>query len=163
MFFARLICAGTGRDFLKQKSGNTMRAIFWNVNLGLSGLWTLIVGSVIHANVGGGTLDEAFEAPPHVGRLPGMTLWTGILMIVSAAVGVGLAASKMRVPYMYYLLAGYTYLSAFLNFTIVQFGMLPDPVPGPIALHAGLVFMVVFLGPYFVHLASIENDAVKHA
>lgn len=163
VFFARLICAGTGRDFLKQNTGNTMRAIFWNANLGLSGLWTLIAGSLIHAEAGGGKLPAPFLAPPHVGRLPSMTIWTGILMILCGLVGIGLAASKMRVPYMYYILALYTYLSAFLNFTIVQFGFVDGAPSGPVALHAGLVFMVVFLGPYFVHLASIENDAMKHA
>lgn len=163
VFFARLICAGTGRDFLKQNTGNTMRAIFWNANLGLSGLWTLIAGSLIQAETGGGKLPAPFMAAPHVGRLPSMTIWTGILMIVCALVGIGLAASRMRVPSMYYILAMYTYLSAFLNFTIVQFGMVEGAPSGPVALHAGLVFMVVFLGPYFVHLSSIENDAMKHA
>lgn len=163
VFFCRLICAGTGRDFLKQNTGNTMRAIFWNANLALSGLWTLITGVVVHANVGGGTLDAPFQAPPNVGRLPSMTIWTGVLLISFGLTGIAIAVRKMRVPSMYYIFGGYTYLSAFLNFTIVQFGLLNMAPAGAVALHAGLVIMVVFMGPYFVHLASIENDAAKYA
>lgn len=159
VFYARLICAGTGRDFLKQNTGNTMRAIFWNANLAFSGLWTLITGAVLHANLGGGTLDVPFEVPPHVGKLPSLTIWTGLLLLLFGLAGVALAVSKMRVPSMFYITAGYVYLSAFLNFTIVQFGVIDGAPSGPIALHAGLVFMVVFLGPYFLHLASMENEA----
>lgn len=161
VFLARLVCAGTGKDFLKQNTGNTMRAIFWNANLAFSGLWTLITGAVVHANVGGGTLDAPFESPPNVGRLPSLTIWTGLLMLLFGLAGVALAVGKMRAPSMFYITGGYVYLSAFLNFTIVQFGVINAPPAGPIAVHAGLVFMVVFLGPYFLRLASMENEA-KH-
>lgn len=157
VFMARLICAGTGKNFLMQKTGNKMRAIFWNANLAFSGLWTLITGALINGSVGGGKLDMPFISPPNVGRLPGMTIFTGLLVLAWAVVGIGLAMSATPAPPMYYLLSGFVYLFGFLNWTIVQFGLLP-PNGGAVAMHAGLVFMVVFMGPYFVNLASKERQ-----
>lgn len=166
VFFARLICAGSGQNFLMQNTGNRMRAVFWNANLGLAGLWTLITGALISANVGGGKLDMPFESPPNVGRLPALTIATGILLIVFAAKGIVLALSNKPAPWSYFLLSGIVYLFAYLNWTIVQFGLIgkpnevgPSAFGGPVAMHGGLVYMVVFLGPYFVHLASKERKA----
>lgn len=165
VFFARLICAGTGQNFLMQNTGNRMRAIFWNGNLGFAGIWTLITGILINANIGGGKLDMPFQSPPNVGRLPAMTIVTGILLILWAAMGIFLALSSKPAPWMYYLLSGVVYLFSYLNYTIVQFGVMkkpnpmgPSPFGGPVAMHGGLVYMVVFLGPYFVHLASKEKN-----
>lgn len=161
VFFARLICAGTGKDFLMQKRGNRMRAVFWNANLGLAGVWTLITGALINSSVGGGKLNAPFQSPPNVGRLPGLTITTGLLMILWAAVGIFLAISSQPAPWPYFLLSGVVYLFAYLNYTIVQFGLIvPKPngsFGGPVAMHGGLVYMVVFLGPYFLHLASKER------
>lgn len=159
IFMARLVCAATGKDFLMQNSGARMRAVFWNANLGLAGVWTLITGILINVNVGSGTLDMPFESPPNVGRLPGMTIFTGLTMIVFAAVGIMIAVMKMQIPRFYFPTSGFVYLFAFLNYTIVQFGLLDGAPAGAVALHAGLVFLVVFLGPYFVHLASKEQEA----
>lgn len=158
VYFVRLICGGTGNDFLRQRTGNGMRAIFWNMNLAFSGLWTLITGALIHANVGGGHLATTFESPPNVGRLPSMTIWTGLLVLLYGLSGAGIAVMKMKVPVFYYLIGGYVYITMYLNFTIVQFGTLPGAPGGPIAVHGGLVFMIVFLGPYFVRLAQMENE-----
>lgn len=158
VFMARLVCAATGRDFLKQKSGARMRAVFWNANLGLAGLWTLITGILITANVGSGRLDAPFVSPPNVGLLPGMTIATGAMMIAFAVMGIVVGVMKMQVSMLYYAMGAFVYLFAFLNYTIVQFGLLPEPMPGAVALHAGLVFMVVFLGPYFVHVSESEES-----
>lgn len=157
VFMARLVCAATGQDFLKQKSGARMRAVFWNANMGLAGLWTLVTGLLIATNVGSGTLDTPFESPPNVGRLPGMTIFTGVLLIIWAAVGITIALMKMRIPKFYFPITGVVYLFAFLNYTIVQFGLIDGAPAGAVALHAGLVFMTVFLGPYFVNLAEKEQ------
>lgn len=156
VFMARLVVAATGTDFLKQKTGNQMRAIFWNANLALSGLWTLITGAVIHANVGGGKLAMPYESPPNVGRLPLMTIFTGLMMLVYG--GLGMAMGAMRMAPSYYFIGSFVlFLYALLNFGIVQFGLIPGAPAWPTALHNGLVFMVVFLGPYFVQKAHVEG------
>lgn len=157
VFMARMICAATGRDFLKQKSGLTMRAIFWNSNFALSGLWTVITGALVANKVGAGKLMEAFESPPNVGLLPVMTIVTGAVMVAWGLVGVFVAAAAKGVPAFYFPGTGLVYLIAFANYTIVQFGLLKTPPAGAVAMHAGLVFMVIFLGPYFVQLAAREE------
>lgn len=157
VFMARLVTATTGQDFLKQKSGARMRAAFWNGNLGMSGMWTLITGILIAANVGSGKLEVPFESPPNVGLLPVMTIVTGAVMMVWAVTGIVIAQKRMGVPSLYFPVTGLVYLLAFGNFTIVQFGLLDGAPAGAVALHAGLVFMVTFLGPYFVNLAAKEE------
>lgn len=162
VFMARLVCAATGTDFLRQRTGAHMRAIFWNANLGLAGVWTLITGALVSAKVDGGKLAMPFVSPPNVGVLPGMTIATGILMIVVAAKGIFIVISRRPLPKFYFPVIALVYVFALLNFGIVQFGQLEKPgVPpsaGPVALHNGLVFMAVFLGPYFVHLAIKQEE-----
>lgn len=166
VFFARMICGGSGSDFLKQRSGNRMRAMFWNGNMGMAGVFTIITGALIQANLGGGRLPEGvfFASPPNVGKLPGLTIATGVFMVLWAIVGIVLALGNKPAPSAYFIGTFVIYLLAYLNFTIVQLGLLPfndRPFPsqwgGPTALHGGLVFMVVFLGPYFVHQAGKEH------
>lgn len=166
VFFCRLVCAGTGKDFLMQRSGLRMRAIFWNANLGLAGLWTLITGAVVSSNADGAKLSDPFVFPPNVGLLPGLTIATGIMMIIFGAIGVICGAMGKPASKFYYVKGAVVYLLMYLNFTIVQFGLMtnlsaetPSNFGGPIAMHGGLVYMVVFLGPYFVHLASKERYA----
>ncbi|KAI0566927.1 hypothetical protein FGB62_5g525 [Gracilaria domingensis] len=168
VFLARLVSAGTGRDFMKAQSGNKMRAVFWNMNLALSGLWTLITGALIQAEFGGGRLDAPFVSPPNVGRLPGMTIAAGVFMITWGLVGAFFGVSGGSVPSFYYFGTAFVYLFAFLNFTIVQFGQLDflgdgaEPIDGATALHAGLVFMTVALGPYFVNQADRERNGESY-
>lgn len=157
VFMARLVCAASGQDFLKQRSGVRMRAVFWNANMALAGLWTFATGMLVRINAGA-PLDVPFMSPPNVGLLPGMTIWTGILMMFWAAVGVIIALSRSPVPKFYFPVIAYVYLSAFLNYTIVQFGLIEDARAGDVALRAGLVFMVVFVGPYFVQVAAREQE-----
>lgn len=157
LFMARLVCAATGKDFLKQQSGTMMRAMFWNGNMGLAGLWTLITGVLVTANVGSGKLDMPFVSPPNVGLVPGLTIATGLAMILWAGVGMVVGKRAMKgVPLVYYVGSFIVYLLALMNYGIVQFGLMENAPAGDVALHAGLVFMVVFLGPYFVHQASEE-------
>lgn len=158
VFFARLICAGTGTDFLKQSTGNRMRAIFWNVNFGLSGVWTVMTGALIQISRGGGKLAKPYISPPNVGRLPGLTVATGVLIVVWALLGILLALSKSPAPSLYYFVSGLVYIFALLNYGILQFGFLPKN-GGAVAMHNGLVYMVVFMGPYFVYLAAKEKHA----
>lgn len=158
VFMARLVCAATGEDFLKQNSGHFMRACFWNANLALSGLWTLITGAVINAQVGSGELALPYKSPPNVGTLPGLTVTTGLIMFVWGIVGIIAAISKTASP-LYYAGTGIVYLLALMNYGIAQFGTFAaGETGGSIALHNGLVFMVVFLGPYFVIKSAKENE-----
>lgn len=163
VFLCRLISAGTGKDFLKQRSGNRMRAIFWNANLGLAGLWTLITGAIITTEVDGGKLAMSFMSPPNVGLLPGLTIAAGIVMIVFALIGILFVVMRLRAHWIYFAGGAAVYLLLYLNYTIVQFGLMAGPESpgfgGPIAMHGGLVYMIVFLGPYFVHLTSKEMHA----
>lgn len=176
LFMARLITAATGEDFLMQKSGNQMRGIFWNVNFALSGLWTLITGAIVRNELGVGELDVGFfNSPPNVGALPALTIFVGLVMLLWGVLGAAMAALRLA-PTAYFALTGIVYLLAFLNFGIAQFGnlLLPAPVRdpiavggapsifgGPVALHNGLVFMVVFLGPYFVYKSYKEHEVEK--
>lgn len=158
IFFARLVSAATGQDFLKQNSGYKMRATFWNGNMALAGLWTFITGCIINAKVGSGTITGVFMFPPNVGRLPGLTIFTGLLMLVWGLCGMALGFLSMTPGSWYYLGTGVVYLLAFLNFVLVQFGKLDDPASAGVAMHAGLIFMVVFLGPYFVYRLNNQEQ-----
>lgn len=163
VFMARLVAAATDTDFLKQRTGATMRAVFWNANLAMSGVWTLITGAFIAAKISGGTLEMPYISPPNVGRLPGMTITAGVLMIALGVMGILIAGAGKGVPKFYFVTVALVYVFAFLNFGMAQFGKLGSPESPPpagsVALHNGLVFMVVFLGPYFVNIADKEvND-----
>lgn len=150
LYMARLVAAATGTDFLKQTTGNRMRAVFWNANMALSGVWVLITGAVVHAQVGGGTIAAPYQFPPNVGRLPAFTIVTGLVMIMWGAAGIAMAVSSAA-PSWYSVGTAVVYVVALMNFGIGQFGVFADGgAGGPIALHNGLVFMVMFLGSYFV-------------
>lgn len=156
VFMARLVSAATGENFLGQKKGNKMRAYFWNGNMILSGLWTLITGAVVHAKFGGGRLLRPVVSPPNVVVLPGMTIFTGLLLIVWGLVGIAMTMSG-NVPTAFFAGTAVVYFMGLLNYGIAQFGLLPAPPAGAVALHNGLVFMVVFMGAYFVHAAANES------
>lgn len=168
VFFARLISGATGKDFLKQTSGNRMRAIFWNSNFGLSGLYTLIAGALIHSNIGGGKLDEPFISPPIIGRVPLLTIITGLIMMLWGFLGSGSVMMGFKLPNMYYWLSMAVYVFTYSSFTIIQLGLIANPLPAPpsvfgnpTAVIGGLVFMTVFLGPYFAYQASQDEKAEK--
>eukprot|EP00177_Eucheuma_denticulatum_P007032 GFKZ01012793.1.p1 GENE.GFKZ01012793.1~~GFKZ01012793.1.p1 ORF type:complete len:332 (+),score=34.94 GFKZ01012793.1:204-1199(+) len=159
VFMARLVCGATGQDFLKQRSGSKMRAVFWNANMGLAGLWTLITGVLLSSNHDSNVLDSPYFSPPNIGRIPGMTTFTGVVMMVWAVVGITLALRKRIVSNLYFAMSALLYLIGFLNYALVQITIIPGFPSDPIILHAGLIFMTVFLGPYFVHLSSQEEAA----
>lgn len=150
VFMARLVCAATGDNFLMQKSGDKMRAIFWNLNMALAGLWTLITGAIL-ANAD--LMDMPYVFPPNVGTLPAFTIVTGLVMLVWGIVGVAMAGST-KAPLWYFCGTAVTYLLMFFNYGIGQLSTFVTPagttLSAPIAMHNGLVFVVVLLGPYFV-------------
>lgn len=159
VFMARMVTAATGEDFLRQKSGHRMRAMFWSGNLALAGLWTLITGAVLNSEFGGGRMDMTYAFPPNVGRVPALTVCTGLVMLLSGMYGVAIGAVKLSVPKVYYLLSAVAFLFTWLNFTIVQFGFVGFAAKG-IGMHNGLVFMISFLGPYFVWCLTSHYESV---
>lgn len=164
IFMARLITSATGKDFLKQKSGAKMRAVFWNCNIALAGFWTLITGAILNAKVEAGTfsLSRSFAFPPNVGASPGFTIFTGLIMLAFGAYGAAAAVTPLPTGFPYYITAAIVYLFAFLNYTIVQFGLLLLPGPGGIGMHNGLIFMIMTLGPYFLFQASKKEHVEEN-
>lgn len=155
---ARLVAIHTNSDFLRQKSWLRYVALLWNGNLGLAGLWTLITGILVRTSLGPGVLEETFKSPPNVGKLPGMTIWTGVVMMVWSAVGCIIVLARAPLPKFYFPAAAYVYLAAFLNYTIVQFGLIDKAPSGDVAVQAGLVFVVVFIGPFYVQLYVAQEE-----
>lgn len=162
VFFARLVCAATGQDFLKQSSGLKMRAMFWSGNLALSGLWVTITGSILVDQLARTDGKSAFfEFPPNAGVLPWMMLLAGLVMLLLGLACMGLAAVDKTPPLAFYALVGLGFLFTWLNYTIVLFGVARRPMAGgPLAMHSGLTFMLFFLGPYFLHKHSMSLGTV---
>lgn len=130
LFMARLVAAATQSDFLKQHSGNPMRAVFWNANIALAGLWTMITGAVLVAQVGP---DVPYRFPPNVGTLPGLTVATGLTLLIWGCVG-ALMGSRKIAPAWYAAGTAFVYILATLNFGIGQFGTLGNPAVGTFLL-----------------------------
>lgn len=165
IFMARLIAFSTERDFLRQRSGAKMRAIFWNVNYALAGLWVTIQAVVVINAVGAGLTPAPFFAPPNVGRIPLYLLITGLLMIVWPLVGVAITITGQRALVRQYAAASFfVFLAVYVHFTVGQLGFLAgaEGSAGPAAgasLHNGLVMMLCFLGPYFMLKDAEEATA----
>lgn len=163
VFFTRLVGAAEDKNFLMSKSGDKMRALFWNGNLALAGLWTFMLGSILNNRVEAGTFEagKVFAFPPHVGRSPAFSILVGLLMLFYGLYGM-IAGLLTKLPkgIPYYGTGIVVYLFMFLNFTIAQVGLLPTPTPQAIGMHHGLVFMVMVLGPYFVWRSSQTSQ--KH-
>lgn len=162
IFLARLIVAGSGKDFLMQRKGSQMRAVFWNWNLLMSGVWTFTTGLIVSiAADNGGELETPFVSPPNVSVLPALTAVTGGVMFLWGGVGILLAIRNRKVGSAYYVGTATVFVYMLLIFGIVQFGKFTtgDAVTtsGAVAMHTGLVFMVVFLGAYFLRLSSLEH------
>lgn len=149
VFMARMISSATNEDFLKQRSGNKLRALFWSANLALAGLWTLITGSIINGKIGSRILEEPFFFPPNVGRISGLTIVAGILMICFGFCSIATVITLRKVPSAYWILWTVVFLFVWLNFTIAQIAKV-GPFFNAIAMHHGLTFTVMFLGAYFV-------------
>ncbi|GAB0496002.1 hypothetical protein MMPV_007312 [Pyropia vietnamensis] len=137
----------------------TIRGLFWNANMVLGGVSTIVAGVLLlqAADGGAGRVGPVpappavsfFLAPPHVGVFPLMTLITGLVMTAHGLLG--MAASLRSSLFKSLLgLTVATYLLAYLNFTIVQVGAIEGGgPPQAAAFHSGLVFLTVLIGPYF--------------
>ncbi|CAN8074176.1 unnamed protein product [Agarophyton chilense] len=164
VFMARLIGETAGMDFLLQKSRHKMRAVFWNANLALAGVWTLVTGALINATVGTGRLSTPYISPPNIGVFPILTVVTGLAMICWGGYAVKLAMKERTPSPLFFVLWTVIYLLCFLNFTIVQLAYINAEATGfnegdgATALHAGLIFVVTTLGPYFLYIAAKERN-----
>lgn len=162
VFMSRMIAFSSERDFLKQRTGAKMRAIFWNLNYALAGLWATLQAGVVISNLGAGlTKGGPFFAPPNVGRIPLYLLVTGLLMIVWPLLGVAITFTGRRGLVRTYAAASFfVFLAVHVHYTIGQLGFLGGPGPAAGAsMHNGLVMMMAFLGPYFMLKDVQETEA----
>lgn len=162
VFIARMIAYGSNEDFLKQRTGAKMRAVFWNLNLALAGLWTVILACMVISGAGAGLVPVYF-APPNVGRIPVYLLITGLVMLIWPLLGIALVMSgKLGMVRKYVFCSFLPFLWIYVNYTVGQMGFLAKAKTsaGPAAgasMHNGLVLMVCFLGPYFMRKAAQEG------
>ncbi len=164
VFISRLIAFSTDRDFLKQRTGAKMRSVFWNANLALAGLWSVIQASVVIDGVGAGLTPKRFFAPPNVGRIPVYLLITGFIMVAWPLVGIAISLSgRHQIVRQYAAMSFFVFLAVYVHYTIGQFGFLAAApgAAGPAAgasMHNGLVMMISFLGPYFMLKQAQEAE-----
>ncbi|PXF44205.1 hypothetical protein BWQ96_06065 [Gracilariopsis chorda] len=167
VWMARLVSIASARDVLSAKSRHKTRAMFWNLNLAFAGLWILLTGSVINATVGSGRLQEPFAVAPNIVVLPVLTIVTGIVMLSWGLFGFHLARRERAPSPLYFVVCAAVYVLAFLNFTIVQLGLVDSSAAGvsgadgAAAVHAALIFMVTTMGAYFANLASRERRGLS--
>ncbi len=143
-----------------EKKGRSSRgrALFWNANLALAGAWTIATGVIVLFREGSGLLDAPFESPPNVGRSAALTIATGALMFVWGLIGMGMSITKkLKGARAFVAATGVVYVVMYLNYSILQLGLIPSGPVGAASLHAGLVFLTVFIGPYFLLKQSEER------
>lgn len=155
---ARLIALDTNQNFMWQRSRTRLFAIVWNGNLGFAGLWTVITGLFIRTHVGPGLLDQPFRSSLNFGRLPGLTVLMGVVLMLLAVLGVIIVLAKARLPAFYLPAVSFVYVLGLLNYSVIQLGLIEKAPASDVALNAGSVFMLVFLGPYFVLLTIRSNE-----
>lgn len=165
VFICRMLAYGGEKDFLNQRNGAKMRAVFWNMNYALAGLWATVQASIIINGMGAGLTMAPFFAPPNVGRIPLYLLFTGLIMLVWALAGVGISIMGQRTLIRNYIIASFpVFLFVLVHYTIGQLGFIAkNPVPPAVpaagaAMHNHLVMMVCFLGPYFMWKQTQDDE-----
>lgn len=150
-------------------------AVGWNANMAAGGAWTAATGVFlrVRGGTGGGGLTAAFVSAPHVGRLPGMSGWTGVALAFWGAVGAIVTASRSRTPRWYPAGSAYVFLTALLNFALVQPALARAAagqdalalagVAGVAARQGALAFAMVFLAAYSVQAAARERGRPRAA
>ncbi len=157
VFICRMLAFGGERDFLFQRSGAKARAIFWNVNYLLAGVWVTASGWILIANGKGGITTAPFSAPPNVGRIPAYLLFTGLLMIAWPLIGIAISALERYSMFRKYAVGSFFVFGfVWIHYTIGQLGFIagnPEPSAGSAAggaLHNHLSMMLCFLPVYFM-------------
>lgn len=162
IFTTRLAASATGKDVWRARSGTRANAFLWNVNLGLAGLWTLVLGSGVlsHKENFPSTPEVSgipFSFVPHFGTEPGFTIATGVIMIAWAIVGAVLLTFGRFENMKWYLSGSFLVaIVVYLNFTLVQFGLLRSGLAlgGFTATNTAFVFVTFFLCSYFLYRAK---------
>lgn len=165
VFISRMFAFGGNSDFLAQRKGAKMRAVFWNANYAIAGIWALISACIIINGTGGvWTTATPFFAPPNVGRFPILLLLTALLMTIWPLIGVGIVLSgKVQSIRAYTLCSFFVFLVVYANYTLVQFGFMsgnpapPSDVANGAGFHNHLTMMLAFLGPYFMNKYAVEQ------
>ncbi len=165
VFICRMLAYGGESDFLNQRNGAKMRAVFWNMNYALAGLWATIQGAVLINGLGAGLTTKPFFAPPNVGRIPLYLLFTGLIMLVWALAGVAISIMGRRSLIRSYIIASFVvFLFVYVHYTIGQLGFIAGNPAQPAvpaaggAMHNHLVMMVCFLGPYFMWKQTQDDE-----
>lgn len=166
VFISRVMAFGGQRDFLNQRSGARMRAIFWNANYAMSGVWATVTAAVV-IGAKGIRVTDRFFGPPNVGRIPLYLLFTGLLMIVWPLFGILISfTNNVSVARKYAVASFVVFAFVWVHYTIGQLGFLaatPGMTAGPAAgatLHNHLTLMVAFLGPYFMLKQAQEQEII---
>lgn len=161
IFMTRLAASATGKDVWRARSGNRTNALVWNVNLGLAGLWTMILGSGVlsHKENFPRTAEISgivFAFVPHIGTKPRFTIATGVIMIAWAAIGVVLTFRRFKNVSWYVLGSVLVAIIVYFNFTLVQLGLfrIGSSGGGIIATNTAFVFVIFFLSSYFLYRAK---------
>lgn len=157
MFLARLISIEEKSNFFRQSTGDRMRAVFWTICITISGICTVITGAVLYNKFGGWQTDPYFYSP-NIGRLPILTMVTGIVMSLFGLTGTVHAIGHSKVPPRYFILGAFVFVLAWFNFTIAQLSFVGASA-GAVAMKTGMVFAVFFLSSYFLWCASEERCA----
>lgn len=164
VFICRSLAYAGYSDFLAQRKGAKMRAIFWSLNYTFAGLWAL-VGAIIIINGtnGVGVTKGPFFAPPNVGRLPILLLVVAAVMVLWPLVGIALAVTgKVRAIKKYTFASFFVFLVVYANYVLIQFGFMsgnpapPANVANGAGMHNHLTMMLAFLGPYFLNKYATE-------
>lgn len=162
LFMTRLLSAETGHDSWRAQSGNRMRAVLWNLNFFLAGLWTLIFGIFALIDNDGNVVIGFFGLfffPPHIGNKPGLTTAAGAVMMLWAATGIMVIGQRLRNITWYLIVSILVAVFVYLNFTLVQFFTVDAGLGfgGFLTLNTIHVFATIFLAVYYVCQATVRE------
>ena len=166
VFICRMLAYGDDGDFLYQRSGSKMRAIFWNGNYLFAGIWSTASAIILIANRVGAVTSGVFFAPPNVGRIPIYLFITGLLIIVWALFGIIISSTNNILILPKYTLGSFfVFIFVWAHFTIGQLGFIAgNPAPSAVpaagaAMHNHLAMMLAFLPVYFMWKHAHEATA----
>lgn len=164
VFICRSLAFATDNDFLAQRRGAKMRAIFWNLNYSFAGLFAFITSAIVIHETRQVRVTGRFFAPPNVGRIPILLLFTSLLMMLWPLVGIVLVLLRqVYAMHKYALCSFFVFIIVYANYTLIQFGFLsgnPAPplnVSNGAGMHNHLTMMLAFLGPYFMTKYAKES------
>lgn len=157
MFMSRMVAIEEKSNFLRQCTGDRVRAMFWSISIAVSGFCTLITGIVLWIKFGA-LRTTAYFFSPNVGRFPALTTVTGLFMSLFGVTSSMLAAGYSKVAPMYFKVGAFVFLLTWINFTIAQLSFIGSG-GGHVVMQTGQLFALFFLGMYFLWCAWKERSA----